>query len=125
MAELADTSLTPDEQRLLEAFVSLLDERLAEDLHGVWLFGSRARGDLPGEESDVDLLVLAADDSWDGKLRVHAALDDAARETELEDLAWSFSLHVNSPAWLEQRRAVQSFFIGEVDRDKVVLAGSG
>ncbi len=125
MAELGDTSLTPDEQRLLEAFVSLLEERLAEDLHGVWLFGSRARGDQPAESSDVDLLVLAADDSWDGKLRVHAALDDAARETALEGVAWSFSVHVNSPGWLEQRRAIRSFFIGEVDRDKVVLAGQG
>lgn len=125
MAELGDTSLTAEERWLLEGFVALLEARLRDDLHGVWLFGSRARGDQPAESSDVDLLVLAADDSWDGKLRVHAALDDAARQTGLEDAAWSFSVHVNSPAWLEQRRAVRSFFIREVDRDKVVLAGQG
>lgn len=125
MAELGAASLTAEERRLLEGFVALLEARLGDDLHGVWLFGSRARGDQPAESSDVDLLVLAADDSWDGKLRVHAALDDAARQTGLEDVAWSFSVHVNSPAWLEQRRAVKSFFIGEVDRDKVVLAGQG
>jgi hypothetical protein len=52
-------------------------------------------------------------------------LDAQARELGLEALAWSFSIHVNTPAWLAQRREIESFFIAEVDRDKVVLSGSG
>jgi hypothetical protein len=33
-------------------------------------------------------------------------------------------VHVQSPGWLAQRRVIGSFFVGEVDRDKVVLWGS-
>lgn len=92
----------------------------------MWLFGSRARGDRqPAEDSDVDVLVIAEDGSWEGKLRVRGALDDSARALGLEALAWSFSVHVNTPRWLEARRALRSFFVAEVDRDKVVLTGSG
>ena len=78
-----------------------------------------------GEDSDVDVLVLVDDASWDGKLGVYDVLDDAARQLRPEGLAWSFSLHVNTPAWLAQRRAIRSFFLAEVDRDKVVIAGHG
>ena len=52
-------------------------------------------------------------------------LDDAARELALDALPWSFSVHVHTPAWLAQRREIESFFIAEVDRDKVVLGGQG
>ncbi len=34
-----------------------------------------------------------------------------------------FSLQVFDEDWLAGRRAIESFFIREVDRDKVVLAG--
>jgi predicted nucleotidyltransferase len=123
---LVDTSLSGDERALLERFVSELRSRLGEELHAVWLFGSRARGELPArEDSDVDLLVVVDDASWDGAQRVYAILDDAAGALGLEALAWTFSVHVNTPEWLAQRRAVESFFIAEVDRDKVVLAGGG
>ncbi len=67
------------------------------------------------------LTVLVDDASWNGKLAVHAALAQAAAELGLESVAWSFSLHVNSPDWLAGRRAIESFFIAEVDRDKVVV----
>ena len=32
--------------------------------------------------------------------------------------------HVYDPQWLRGRREIESFFIGEVDRDKIVLAGN-
>lgn len=48
------------------------------------------------------------------------------------EVAWAegaepvyFSVKVQDPEWLRGRRQVESFFIGEVDRDKIVLAGSG
>jgi len=31
--------------------------------------------------------------------------------------------YVHTPEWLDGRRAIRSFFIAEVDRDKVVLHG--
>ena len=124
MSTLTEAALIADERALLERFTRELQERLGPALHAVWLFGSRARGEAPLREySDVDLLVLVDNATWDGKLAVHAALDAAARDLGLEALAWSFAIHINTPAWLAQRRAVRSFFIAEVDRDKIVVAG--
>lgn len=92
----------------------------------MWLFGSRARGESPSrEDSDVDLLVLVEDDSWDGGKRiVRSALEDAARELNLQRLVPWFAPHVHTPEWLEGRRAIKSFFIAEVDRDKIVIDGA-
>jgi predicted nucleotidyltransferase len=124
--EAADTSLSADERLLLERFVSALRADPEIELHAVWLFGSRARGEAPaGEGSDVDLLILVHDASWDGKGRVHDALADAVADAPLlQSVRWSLSLHIQTPQWLAQRREIRSFFIAEVDRDKVVLAGS-
>ncbi len=118
---LAEASLSADERALVERFVEELRVRLEDELHATWLFGSRARGEQPSAESDVDVLVLVDDASWDGRMRVRGMLDDAASELGLDALTWSFSVHVHTPAWLAQRREIKSFFIAEMDRDKVVL----
>jgi predicted nucleotidyltransferase len=123
MGSLAGASLSVEERALLERFIQRLHLRLGNDLNAVWLFGSRARGEQPGPDSDVDVLVLVEDASWPAKVRIHELLDAEARELGLEALVWSFSIHVNTPAWLEQRREIESFFIAEVDRDKVVMSG--
>lgn len=121
MATLAQTSLAADEQALIERFVQELRLRLNGELHAVWLFGSRARGEPRSQESDVDMLVLVDDASWDGRMRVRRMLDDAARELDVEALTWSFSVHVHTPDWLAHRREIRSFFVAELDRDKIVL----
>jgi predicted nucleotidyltransferase len=124
MALLKDASLSVDERTLLERFAAELRARLGDDLHAVWLFGSRARGEPPAHYSDVDVLVLVDDASWDGKSLVRDTLTEVARELHLQAVGWSFSIHVNTPAWLAQRRAIESFFIADVDRDKIALCGS-
>jgi predicted nucleotidyltransferase len=124
MISLADASLAPDEQALLERFVVELEQQLKDEMHAVWLFGSRARGEKPSQDSDVDVLVLVDDASWDGRMRVRGMLDDAARELGLDALTWSFSVHVQTLEWLAQRREIESFFIAEVDHDKIALCGS-
>jgi predicted nucleotidyltransferase len=123
MTAVSETSLSRDERALVERFVEELRARLGAQVHAVWLFGSRARGERPAAESDVDVLVLVDDASWDGRMLVRRLLDDAARHLGLDALTWSFSVHVHTPAWLAQRREIRSFFIAEVDRDKVVLGG--
>src|SRR5207248_8886117 len=125
MANLAATSLTADERALLERFAELLRARLGPALHAVWLFGSRARGEPASHgDSDVDVLVLVDDDSWDGKRPVHKAFDEAVSELDLESIVPWFAVHIHTPDWLEGRREIKSFFIAEVDRDKVVIEGS-
>jgi predicted nucleotidyltransferase len=120
-----ETSLSPSERALLERFAAELRAQLGEGLHAVWLFGSRARGEPPAhEDSDVDLLVLVDDASWDEKLRIQRLLADVAEELSLGGLEIWFAVHIQTPEWLEGRRAIKSFFIAEVDRDKVVVEGS-
>ena len=123
MPPVADASLSSDERRLLDCFVAELRDLLGDGLCAVWLFGSRARGEPVGEDSDIDLLVLADDASWDAKERIHTALARAATKLDLATLTWDLSIHVNTPQWLRGRREIRSFFIAEVDRDKVVLHG--
>jgi predicted nucleotidyltransferase len=120
---MAETSLKRDERALIDSFIGVLGARLGDELHAVWLFGSRARGEAPSAESDVDVLVLVDDASWDGRMEVRKMLDEAARGLGLEALTWSFSVHVHSPAWLAERREIRSFFVAELDRDKVLLRG--
>jgi predicted nucleotidyltransferase len=122
MNQLSQARLSVDERALLERFALELHSQQNGTSHAVWLFGSRARKEETDESSDVDVLVLAEDASWENKMRIHAALRTAARALGLETLTWSFSIHVNTPTWLEQRRRVHSFFIAEVDRDKIPLS---
>jgi len=119
MATLARASLTDDERRVLERFLGLLRDRLGASVEAVWLYGSRARGEPPHEQSDVDLLVVTR----------HGAQDDEAVSRALREAAEDgreggfFSVQVADRAWLGNRRAIGDFFMGEIDRDKLVLMG--
>lgn len=118
---LAATSLRTDERVLVDRYVQELRRRLGSELHGVWLFGSRARGEEPGEDSDVDLVVFVDDACLDARMAVRMVVDEVARELGMDALAWYFSVHVHTLDWLAQRREIRSFFVAELDRDKVVL----
>ena len=124
MSSLASTSLSADERALVQRFAAVLREGLGAELQALWLFGSRARGEQPDhEDSDIDLLVIVEDASWAGRRRVHEAFDEAARALGLEHVSPWFSVHIHTAEWLEGRRAIRSFFVGEVDRDKIVIEG--
>jgi predicted nucleotidyltransferase len=115
-------ALSAPERRTVERFVAALQGELGEDLRAVWLYGSRARGERPHPESDVDLLVIAEG----GHERYsRLAMDLSAQAAYAEDESpFAYSVHVHDPDWLRGRREIESFFIAEVDRDKLVLAGS-
>jgi predicted nucleotidyltransferase len=112
-------SLTPDEQRVVERWIEVLREEI--DLESVWLFGSRARGERR-EDSDVDLLVITRGDLERDRQRVWKTIDGVARTMGVNPAV--FVPHTWDRAWLEGRREIESFFIEEVDRDKIVLFGS-
>lgn len=119
MATLASAALSESERRALDRLVERLEDEFGDDLEAVWLYGSRARGDARAD-SDIDMVVVTAAGQHDDG-RVRELLELAA---EAEGLYWMlFSVRVVSPAWIAERRAVEAFFLKEVDRDKIVLKG--
>ncbi len=127
---LASAALNDRERRVVERIVSSLQGELGDDLRALWLYGSRARGEADPAEtdvdrrSDVDLMVIvdAARDAgsigWDVLPLVEEAADAEG------DSPVYYSVQVRDAGWLADRRRIRSFFVQEVDRDKIVLAGS-
>jgi predicted nucleotidyltransferase len=120
MSVLAEAALSDVERAALDAIVVALRHRLGDDLVAVWLYGSRARGESH-PESDVDLLVVVRDADWRSEHEVMDVAWDAAEEAGASSAY--FSVIVGTPEWIQGRREIRSFFLQEVDRDKVVLYG--
>lgn len=116
MPGLAAAALTEAERRALERFVSLLAQSLGPDLRAVWLYGSRARGEEPHPESDIDVIVLTRRGESDRSRVWRIALESG-------DAGLKITPITTHRIWVEERRAVDSFFMQEVDRDKIVLFG--
>jgi predicted nucleotidyltransferase len=125
---LAQAALSAPEREVVKRLVGRLEDELADDLCAIWLYGSRARGeasiteDDPDLKSDIDLMVIAEG----GRQRYDAKVHDLAHKTAVdggESPVW-YSVFVFDPEWLRGRREIKSFFIQNVDRDKLVLAGS-
>lgn len=119
----------PHERRVVGRVVERLREEMGDGLHAIWLYGSRARGDAVLDEddidrhSDIDILVIA--DGGDGRWGMRSIkLVEEVAGAEGVSPVW-YSVRVRDIEWLRGRREIRSFFIGEVDRDKIVLYGSG
>ena len=121
MSTLVDASLTDDERRVVERLVELMRERFGGRLRSVWLYGSRARGEHSGPESDIDLLAIADPGEGDDVFTAILLVDEAAKGLGLPRPI--VSIKVQDPGWLQARRRIDSFFIRDVDRDKLVLYG--
>ena len=121
MRSLADASLDGQERRVLERLLALLQTEFGQHLRGVWLYGSRARGEHPHADSDVDLLVVSSRGGRDDDLRVIELVFQAAAAEGANPAAFSTKLY--DPELVARRRRIRSFFFQEVDRDKIVLAG--
>jgi predicted nucleotidyltransferase len=119
MATVARARLSSEERRVIERWIERLRGEL--DLESVWLFGSRARGEDRGEDSDVDLLVITRGDPERDRRRAWALIDEAARELGADPTV--YMPHTWDRPWLENRREIDSFFVRELDRDRIVLYG--
>lgn len=109
--------------------VERLQQEMGSDLHAIWLYGSRARGDGVIDEddvdrhSDIDLLVIADGGNKRYDMRSIELVNEVADAQGVSPI-W-YSVRVRDLDWLHGRREIRSFFIAEVDRDKIVLHGSG
>lgn len=121
MSALAHASLSDAERQMLDELVVELRNEFGSQLRSVWLYGSRARGETPHEESDVDLLVVLDRRSMAADHRVFDVISRTAKEVGISSL--TFSTLVYDVERISQRRAIDSFFMREVDRDKIVLYG--
>jgi predicted nucleotidyltransferase len=124
----AGLSLTPPERRVVARLLEWLREEVGSDLLAVWLFGSRARDEAdlaeldPDRRSDVDLMVVVdVVDPVALRWKMLPCLEAIADE-EAESPVW-FSVMAYDADRLRERRQIRSFFIEEVDRDKIVLLG--
>ena len=118
---LAEASLTDNERRVLDRLADRLADKLRPRLRSVWLYGSRARGEKPHAESDIDVLVIVDPILPNDELTVIDLSWEAADEEG--PVSGLISTLVYSSDRLAQRREIHSFFIQEVDRDKIVLYG--
>ena len=103
---------------MIDHLVSALESTLG--LESVWLYGSRARGEITGPESDVDLLVITAG-GWADLGHVTRELHRVAEADGVDPTG--FSAMVLDHDRVERRRVIASFFMQEVDRDKIVVYG--
>jgi predicted nucleotidyltransferase len=126
---LADLRLNERERDVLERILVRLRERYATGLLAVWLYGSRARGEAdPGEtdpdlRSDVDLLAILDSSMNVEEARLWALPMVEAEADAIGESPVYYSLRIFDTEWLRERREIRSFFIQEVDRDKLVLHG--
>jgi predicted nucleotidyltransferase len=127
---LAGAALNDRERRAIARIVALANEELGDDLLGVWLYGSRARGEADPNEthydrrSDIDMMAIIGpgrDVSAFKREFIPRMIDAVAAEGDSPPY---YSFHCHELEWLVDRRRIRSFFFQEVDRDKIVLAGS-
>ena len=107
---------------MLDRFVEGAADRLGDELISVWLFGSRARSDNTDPLSDVDVLVVAPGGRHRDAGRLRRLASRLAEEEGLDPFLPQVVIW--EPEWLANRREINSFFMQEVDRDKIVLHGS-
>jgi predicted nucleotidyltransferase len=77
----------------LARFAAAVERGYGERLKGIYLFGSRARGDH-GPDSDADVAVLLADDAWefwDEKMRLVDLAFDSTHDSGLYVQPWPFT----------------------------------
>jgi antitoxin ChpS len=100
--------------RAVDAYVAALRERYGESLKGVYLFGSRARGDFK-PFSDVDIALILADSVRERSQTRHLAdlSYDVFLETGAEIQPWAFA----ETEWNNPERSSSPGLIRSAKRD--------
>ncbi len=102
--------LNPREQRAIDDCVIRLHRAVGDKLVGLWLFGSKSRGDFD-PNSDVDLLLVIETLDWDvwhviRKIAAECSLEyDVLFNVHILDQArWDEEVHYRGTLWHEIQR---------------------
>ncbi len=123
-------ALSEVERRVLVRLLAALREDLGDQLLAVWLYGSRARGEADPTEthhdrrSDIDLMLIVDPASGWSSFGLEPIPQIEAAAAAEGDSPVYYSALVYDIDRLRDRRQIRSFFIQEVDRDKLILHGS-
>jgi predicted nucleotidyltransferase len=107
--------LVENEIQGIQAFKGFISAEFGEQLIGIWLFGSKARGD--GKlDSDLDLLVVVSTVSPVTRWRIREIAADCSLEYDI-----LFNTHIlDLPTWEKHTRQVSTFW-QEIERDGLQL----
>lgn len=101
------------------AFARTARRRYGDRIKGIYLFGSRARGEHR-PESDADVVVVLADDGW-AFWNEKMALTDLAYDAGFETGAYVQVWPVREDEWLEPDRHRNPSLVRAMRRDAVAI----
>ena len=118
-----DLARPPTESEVAQAlarFARDVRRHYGERLRGVYLFGSRARGDHR-PDSDVDVAVVLADDGWDFWTE-KMLLADLSYDPLIDLGVWLQGWPVSAEAWRNPEHHNNPWLIRAMQRDGKVIA---
>ncbi len=104
-----------NEKEAIARVVTMLAETLTDNLAGVYLFGSKARGDFHAD-SDVDLLIIVHELDPDSRWQVRAKAADCSLQYDV-----LFNTHILDNTRWEYLEKHQGTLWREVQRDGISL----
>lgn len=108
-------NLSVKESQVINEFRKKIEETFLDELVGLTLFGSRARGDAT-KESDMDLLVVIRSDDW----RLGDRIREVGYALELKH-GIILSIQVLSQRHIEQLKGIRSQFLEEIEKEGIVV----
>ncbi|MDP3997500.1 MAG: nucleotidyltransferase domain-containing protein [bacterium] len=106
--------LTEKEKEALKMFKQRLQEKLPDRVRELKLFGSKARGEAT-KHSDVDVLVVMEDVSWEARLKATHVANEVFRETGV------LPTKKFTPRQMEKMRRQRAVFWQFIKKDMVPL----
>ncbi len=102
--------LQENEREAIGAVIDMLSHLMSDNLVGLYLFGSKARGDFHAD-SDIDLLVIVKELDADSRWNVRATAADFSLQHDvlfnthiIDKIGWDKLAQFNGVLWREVQR---------------------